>query len=88
MFTGPVVPVEVFFYWPKVVFGNFYWPGAIGSPLASSPAHTSALYHINVVKSIVRISQQSSTYLKQIDQSAARFRVERMIKKHMLSQRC
>ena len=30
MFTGPVGPVEVF----------FYWPGAIGSPLASSPAST------------------------------------------------
>ena len=37
MFTGPVGPVEVFFYWPEAVFGNFYWPGAIGSPLASSP---------------------------------------------------
>ena len=37
MFTGPVGPVEVFFYWPEVVFGNFYWPGAIGSPLALSP---------------------------------------------------
>ena len=35
--TGPVGPVEVFFYWPETVFGNFYWPGAIGSPLASSP---------------------------------------------------
>ena len=39
MFTGPVGPVEVFFYWPEAVFGNFYWPGAIGSPLASSPEH-------------------------------------------------
>ena len=39
MFTGPVGPVEVFFYWPEAVFGNFYWPGAIGLPLASSPAH-------------------------------------------------
>ena len=38
MFTGPVGPVEVFFYWPETVFGNFYWPGAIGLPLASSPA--------------------------------------------------
>ena len=38
MFTGPVGPVEVFFYWPEAVFWNFYWPGAIGSPLASSPA--------------------------------------------------
>ena len=37
MFTGPVGPVEVFFYWPEADFGNFYWPGAIGSPLASSP---------------------------------------------------
>ena len=37
MFTGPVGPVEVFFYWPAAVFGNFYWPGAIGLPLASSP---------------------------------------------------
>ena len=38
MFTGPVGPVEVFFYWPEAVFGNFYWPVAIGSPLASRPA--------------------------------------------------
>ena len=37
MFTGPVGPVKVFFYWPEAVFGNFYWPGAIGLPLASSP---------------------------------------------------
>ena len=37
MFTGPVGPVEVFCYWPKAVLGNFYRPGAIGSPLASSP---------------------------------------------------
>ena len=37
MFIGPVGPVEVFFYWPEAVLGNFYWPGAIGSPLASSP---------------------------------------------------
>ena len=37
MFTGPVGPVEVFFYWPEAVLGNFYWPGAIGLPLASSP---------------------------------------------------
>ena len=37
-FTGPVGPVEVIFYWPVAVFGNFYWPRAIGSPLiASSP---------------------------------------------------
>ena len=38
MFTGPVGPVKVYFYWPEAVLGNFYWPGAIGSPLASSPA--------------------------------------------------
>ena len=37
MFTGPVGPVEVFFYWPEAVFGNFYWPGAKGLLLASSP---------------------------------------------------
>ena len=37
MFTGPVGPVEVFFYWPEAVFENFNWPGAIGLPLASSP---------------------------------------------------
>ena len=40
MFIGPVGPVVVFFYWPEAVFGNFYWPGAIGSPLASSPEQT------------------------------------------------
>ena len=38
MLTRPVGPVEVFFYWPEAVLRNFYWPGAIGSPLASSPA--------------------------------------------------
>ena len=37
MFTGPVGPVEDFFYWPEAVLGNFYWPWPIGSPLASSP---------------------------------------------------
>ena len=37
MFTGHVGPVEVFFYWPETVLGDFYWPGAIGLPLASSP---------------------------------------------------
>ena len=41
MFTGPVGPVEVLFCWPEAVLGNFYWPGAIGSPLASSPGHAS-----------------------------------------------
>ena len=53
MFTGPVGPVEVFFYWPEAVLGNFYWPGAIGSPLASSPgfSHFSGfLYHFVLAK--------------------------------------
>ena len=44
MFTGPVGPVEVFFYWPEAVLGNFYWPGAIGSPLASSPENIRNLH--------------------------------------------
>ena len=50
MFTGPVGPVEVFFTGPKLFFGNFYWPGAIGSPLASSPA----LFHIMAYLSFQR----------------------------------
>ena len=37
MFTGPVGPVEVFFYWPLAILGIFYWPGAIGPLLVSSP---------------------------------------------------
>ena len=37
MCPGPVGPVKVFFYWPEDVFGYFYWPGAIGLLLASSP---------------------------------------------------
>ena len=45
MFTGPVGPVHVFFYRPEAVFGNFYWPGAIGLPLASSPV----LYGFNIM---------------------------------------
>ena len=44
MFTGSVGPVEVFFYWPEAVLGNFYWPGAIGSPLASSPGYIILLF--------------------------------------------
>ena len=48
MFTGPVGPVEVFFYWPETVFGNFYWPGAIGSPLASSPALSSGHMKLHI----------------------------------------
>ena len=45
MFTGPVGPVEVFFYWPKAVLGNFYWPGVIGSPLASSSVYDFSIIH-------------------------------------------
>ena len=37
MFTGPVGPVKVFFYWPEALFGNFYWPRAIGPLLTSGP---------------------------------------------------
>ena len=37
MFTGPVGPDKVFFYWPIAVLGNFYCPEASGSLLASSP---------------------------------------------------
>ena len=46
MFTGPVGPVEVFFYWPKAVLGIFYWPGAKGT--ASSPEHVSPFFHIEI----------------------------------------
>ena len=48
MFTSLVGPVEIFFYWPEAVFGNFYWPGAICSLLASSPdvyIHTGVLVY-------------------------------------------
>ena len=38
MFTCPVRPVELCFYWPEAIFGNFYWPGASISLLVSSPA--------------------------------------------------
>ena len=48
MFTGPVGPVEVFFYWPEAVFGNFFWPGAIGLPLASSPDSSLIISNIGV----------------------------------------
>ena len=51
--TGPVGPVEVFFYWPEAVLGNFYWPGAIGSPLASSPDIVFAI-NIYVLAAIIR----------------------------------
>ena len=39
MFTGPVGPVDVFFYWPEAVLGVLLLlPGASGSLLAASPA--------------------------------------------------
>ena len=44
--TGHLGPVEVFFYWPEAVFGNFYWPWAIGSPLASSPVYVQMLSRV------------------------------------------
>ena len=53
MFTGPVGPVEEFFYWPEAVFGNFYWPGAIGSPLASSPGLD--ICHLDLFQNIIGI---------------------------------
>ena len=46
MFTGPVGPVEVIFYWPEADIGNFYWPGAIGLLLASSPGISRVLFMV------------------------------------------
>ena len=42
MFTGPVGPVEVFFW-------NFYLPGAIGPLLASSPATSPTSHNTGVI---------------------------------------
>ena len=42
MLTGPVEPVEVFFYGLEAVLGNIYWPGASGSLLATS--HVTIIY--------------------------------------------
>ena len=58
MFTGPVGPVEVFFYWPEAVFGKFYWPGAIGSPLASSPVNTTLSPNLKEKKECIIIPGQ------------------------------
>ena len=60
MFTGPVGPVEVFFYWPEADFGNFYWPGAIGSPLASSPAQQFSpfIYQFEFISYASRVQEQ------------------------------
>ena len=41
MLTGPEGPVQVFlFYWPEVVLGDFYWPGACSSLLGSNSDST------------------------------------------------
>ena len=45
MFTDPVEPVEVSFYWPKAVLGNFYWPGISSSLLLSSPGSGTDFIH-------------------------------------------
>ena len=37
MFSGLVGLVEVFYYWPEAILGDFYWPGASVSLLISSP---------------------------------------------------
>ena len=47
---GPIGPVEVFFYWPEAVMGNFHWPGAIGPLLASSPDSISCYTHTRWVR--------------------------------------
>ena len=47
MFTGPVGPVEVLFYWTKAILGNFYWPGAIRTTVSVEPCslfHTASVY--------------------------------------------
>ena len=54
MFTGPVGPVEVFFYWPEAVLGIFYWPGAIGIPLASSPDRNCSSYQTITSATLLR----------------------------------
>ena len=38
---------------PKLFFGNFYWPGAIGSPLASSPVGDHILRPVSVLFDII-----------------------------------
>ena len=67
MFTSFEGPVEVFFYWPEAVFGDFYWPGAIGSPLASSPVDAIIHNWKNQVfsnETIPGVPQRPSTCLK------------------------
>ena len=52
-FTGPVGPVEVFFYLPEIILGNFCWPGAIGPLLASSPGCTYTFFEQLLFKLLV-----------------------------------
>ena len=62
MFTGPVGPVEIFFYWPEAVFGNFYWPGAIGSPLALSPVLYNWYFCRHIIFAIFALSMKAPKY--------------------------
>ena len=39
MFTDPVEPVVVCYYWPKTILVDFYWPRAKGSLLVLSPVY-------------------------------------------------
>ena len=76
MFTGPVGPVEVFFYCPEAVSGNFYWPGAIGSPLASSPVFFNAyiLPHFDYCNTIWgHSSSEIQTRMLKLQKKAARY---------------
>ena len=61
MFTGSVRPVEDFFYWPNAVLGDFYWPGATGTLLVSSPA----LVYFIFCGEIVNFQSQTVPQLKQ-----------------------
>ena len=67
MFTGPVGPVEVFFYWPEAVLGNFYWPGAIGPLFASSPEVINSQKRVfNFGKLFVKFPEEQTTLIKDI----------------------
>ena len=69
MFTGPVGPVEVIFYWPEAVFGNFYWPGAIGLLLASSPGIVHQNFIYNSPSEILQIYASFRSYFPKTDWS-------------------
>ena len=45
----PVGPVEIFFSWSDAVLGNFYWPGARGPLLASSPGQFQLICHLMAI---------------------------------------